>query len=149
LLEDALLHYERLRNPFSIGSTLAILGDVEQRIGDPTAARAHYALALRMLHPLGYVEYMAQALCGLAELARENGEPDYALRLVSLTLTLAKEAHATIRWDVQARLEEEEATARQALGDAEQGVAMTAGQAMTLDQAIVEALGDIPTAGVS
>ncbi|HWE61179.1 MAG TPA: AAA family ATPase, partial [Chloroflexota bacterium] len=69
LLEAALRHDEHLRNAFSIGTTLAILGDVEQGIGDPIAARSHYVRALRMFRPLGYVEYVAQALCGLAALA--------------------------------------------------------------------------------
>jgi hypothetical protein len=140
LLEAALRHDEHLRNAFSIGTTLAILGDVEQGIGDPIAARSHYVRALRMFRPLGYVEYVAQALCGLAALALASEMPEYALRLVSLTRTLASTAQATIRSDVQARLDQLQAAARQALSAPVQAAAWEAGQTMTLEQVIADAL---------
>jgi non-specific serine/threonine protein kinase len=140
LLDQALVHHGAIRNQFGIGTVLTRLGEILQRTGDPVAARGHYARALRALHAIGHIEVSHQALCGLAELASEDGELAHALTLVAVATVLAKVAGVQPSPPVQARLKQVRATAVQALSAEEQGVTWAAGQMMPLEQVIAEEL---------
>jgi predicted ATPase len=142
LLEESLTHQLALRNRYGIGQVYVRLGDLQRRSGSPAAARAHYGRALHALQAIGHVEVSHQALCGLAELAGEVGEPARALMLAGLAHALAKETGAGMAPVVQARLEQLQATAAQALSAAAQAAACAAGQTLPLEQVITEALAD-------
>jgi tetratricopeptide (TPR) repeat protein len=137
--EHALKCHEALRSRYGIGSLLTRLGDVLQRTGDPSAARAHYARALRTLHGIGHAETSHQALCGLAGLAMEAGEPVRALRLVSIAGALSALTGVLPSPPVRSSIEQFEAAARQALRPEAQAVAWAAGQAMTMEEVIADA----------
>jgi tetratricopeptide (TPR) repeat protein len=142
LLEQSLLQHEALGDRGGLVMMLGNLGDVLQRSGDLLAARAHYARALRMVQARGrYGVWGHRALCGLAELASATGEPARALKLVSVATALAKEDGLQPGPPEQARLQQVEAAARRALTPEAQTAAWTAGQAMSMEEVIAEALG--------
>jgi predicted ATPase len=140
-LEQALTQQEELQDHYGMGYALTLLGDLLQQIGDAGAARAHYTRALRMLHAVGHAEISHQALYGLAQLAMEAGESVRALRLVSVNKTLAALTGVLPLPLVQTSIERVEAAARQALSSQAQTAAWAAGQAMTMEEVIAEALG--------
>jgi predicted ATPase/transcriptional regulator with XRE-family HTH domain len=138
--EHALTYHEGVGNRYGIGYVLTDLGDVLQRMGEPSAARARYGRALRMLHAVGHAEPSHKALSGLAELAMEAGEPVRALRLVSVAGALSELTGVLPAPPVLTSIAQVETVARQALSPEAQAVAWAAGQAMTMEQVIAEAL---------
>jgi predicted ATPase/DNA-binding XRE family transcriptional regulator len=140
-LEDALTQHEELRNHYGMGSVLTELGEILQRIADPRPARAHYARALRTLHAMGHAEISHRALCGLAGLAMETGDPAQSLRLVSVSNALSALTGVQPQPLARTSLAQVEEAARLALSPEVQSAAWAAGQAMTMEQVIGEALG--------
>jgi tetratricopeptide (TPR) repeat protein len=138
--EQALTHQEALRNHYNISYVLMSLGDLQWQIGDPSGGRAYYARALRTLHALGHAEPSHLALCGLAGLAIDAGEPVYALRLVSVSHTLSTVNGVLASPQGRITIDQVEAAARQALSPETQAAAWAAGQAMSMEQVIAEAL---------
>jgi hypothetical protein len=116
------------------------LGGILQQTGDPIAARTHYGRALHALHAIGHVEISHLALCGLAQLATEAGEPARALMLVSVAVALAQGTGVQASLPVQARLEQVRAAAAQALSAEVQVAAWATGQTLSLEQVIAETL---------
>jgi tetratricopeptide (TPR) repeat protein len=140
LLERGLTHHEALRNRYPIGWTLTDLGDVLRRMGESSAAQTHYARALRMLHAVGHAEISHRALCGLAELAAEAGEPARTLCLASVSGALSALTGVQPSPPMRTQMEQVEAAAREVLSPEAQAAAWAAGQAMPLEQVIAEAL---------
>jgi tetratricopeptide (TPR) repeat protein len=138
--EHTLTYFEAVGNRYGIGYVLTDLGDTLQRTGEPSAARAHYGRALRMLHAVGHAEPSHKALCGLAELAMEAGEPVRALRLVSVARALSALTGVLPAPPVLTSIAQVETVARQALSAEAQAAAWAAGQAMTMEEVIAEAL---------
>jgi hypothetical protein len=147
LLEQSVIEHEALRDRGPLAMMLGNLGDVLQWNGDLLAARTHYARALHMVHATGSGVYSHRELCGLAELASATGDPARALTLVSVTMALANEVGLQPGPPVQARLEQVEAAARQALSAEAQAAAWTAGKTMSIEQVIAEALADAELVG--
>jgi tetratricopeptide (TPR) repeat protein len=143
--EHALTYHEAVGNRYGIGYVLTDLGDVLQQAGNSSAARAHYGRALRLLYAVGHAEPSHKALCGLAELAMEAGDPAHALRLVSVARALSALTGVLTAPPVLTSIAQVETVARQALSPEAQAVAWAAGQAMTMEEAIAEALGTAGT----
>jgi tetratricopeptide (TPR) repeat protein len=147
--EQALTHHRAIGDRFGTGAALTWLGDTLRQSGHAIPARAHYAQALQVLETIGHVETIHQALCGLAELALEAGEPAHALRLVSVASAQVQETGTCPSPPVQARLEQVQATTARRLSAGEQEAAWAAGQTLPLEQVIAEALADVgPGIGV-
>jgi tetratricopeptide (TPR) repeat protein len=144
--EQAMTYNEALQHHFSVAWGLIDLGALQRQTGDPSAARAHYVRALRTLHALGHAEISHMALCGLVGLAMDAGEPARALRLVSVANTLSTVNGVLPSPQVRTSIEQVETVARQALSPEAQSAAWAAGQAMTMEQVIAEALGSSGTA---
>jgi predicted ATPase len=140
LIEEALVYNRAIGNRFGVGCDLVQLGDTLRRIGDQAAAQLQYAHALSELHAAGHVWASHEALCGLAELAIEAGEPARALRLISVAQFLADGTGAQPTPSLRPRLEQVRTSAAQALSAEEQAAAWTAGQTMPIEQVIAEAL---------
>jgi tetratricopeptide (TPR) repeat protein len=145
--EQAIAQHIGLRSRYPLAWILIELGGVLQGTGDHVGAGVRYARALRALHTIGHATLSHLALCGLAELAIGAGEQANALMLVAVTGALADTIGAQVPSPVQARLEQVEAAARQALSAEAQATAWAAGQAMPLEQVIAEALAQAGAAG--
>jgi tetratricopeptide (TPR) repeat protein len=140
LLEQALTYGEALQDRYGTGYKRTLLGDLLRQTGDPRAAGAYYAHALRMLHSVGHAEISHQAICGLAVLAMEAGDPQHALSLVSVSKSLSALTGVLPAPRLAASIEQVETIARQALSPEAQA-AWAAGQTMRMEQVIAQALG--------
>ena len=146
-IEQSLTHKEAIGSHYGLGYTLTDLGDILQRTGDPSAARAQYARALCTLHAIGHAEPSHKALYRLAGMAMEAGEPVHALRLVSVSKALSAVTGVLPVPQVRTSIEQLEVAAREALSPEAQAAAWAVGEAMTMEQVIVEALGTAETEG--
>jgi predicted ATPase/transcriptional regulator with XRE-family HTH domain len=142
VFERSMEHYAALRNQYGVAVDLAWLGDSLQGTGDLVAARIHYGRSLRLLHAIGHANESHQALGGLAELALAAGEPAHALTLVGVAGTLGEMTGVRPLPPIQARLDQVRAAAGAALSAEEQAAAWAAGQTLSLEQVIAEALAD-------
>jgi len=175
LYAEALTLYRQLgdhRMP-AYAAILARLADVALERGDWAAAQTHVAESLanaRETGPDGTAQ-LARALEAQAALAAVQEAPRRALRLagaaaalgarrdqpvsaatpvaapeiVSLALTQQRLNRPLTDYE-RATLERRLAPAQQALSAEEQAIARSAGQAMTWEQAIADALGELPDA---
>jgi hypothetical protein len=120
----------------------ATLAEVAQRQGDVASARAHAERALRYIREHGFVLWAAQCLRVRAWVADGMG---FGVRAARLLGASAAEAE---RHGIPGHVEYRERAAAQAriratLGEEEWAVAFAAGQTLTLEQAIAEALDEI------
>jgi predicted ATPase/class 3 adenylate cyclase len=119
---------------------LGALGDLARVEGDAAAARARYAEVLRNARTNRYDFTWQQGVCAFAVLAAQQGALERAVRLVGAVPERVRprvQMHLPYLW---AELEAALATARQVLGDAAFQQACEAGQAMTPEQAVADAL---------
>ena len=117
--------------------------------GDHAAARCQYREALRLFHALGWRRQTAEVLAALAAVAAGEGAWPRALRLAGAASGLRETVGGRPPgWLVpaQAYLEEALATARRELGEPAAAAAWAAGQTMTPEQAVADALEDAPAA---
>jgi len=138
--DQALKYLGAVRHRPNYAWGLVRLGEILEQIGELHEARAHYAGGLQLLHEAGLGEISHQALCGLARLALEGAAPALALRLVSVSKSLALHTGVLPLAAVQSTLAYVESAARQALTPEAQAAAWDAGQAMSLRQVVDEAL---------
>jgi non-specific serine/threonine protein kinase len=152
-LDDALALSRALATPNSIAGCLLSLVAIALDEGDVAAARRHGVEGLRMMRDLGLGSgsALADGLEVVAGLAAATGQPARALRFAGAaaasraalgTRPSARNLDGADRWL---------APARQALSEAEQAAAWAGGAALTLDEAVAEALageGDGPPAGI-
>jgi tetratricopeptide (TPR) repeat protein len=148
-LERAHQHAAAIRDQYGMGTALMQRGVVAQQAGDMAAAGHWYTRAMQMFEPLGYLETAVEAWCGLAEVRLAERDPAAAVRLVAATAALTEAAEAVLRAPVQERMDRVRAQAEAALGREEQAAAWAAGQTMTLDQVIAEALSDVDDAEIN
>jgi predicted ATPase/DNA-binding SARP family transcriptional activator len=123
-----------------IARALALLGLVAQAQGDSAKARSCHAESLALWRELGEDRYIAECLEGLAEVARAEGCPERAARLVGAARALRDAVgypHAPAN-----QLDDDRniATIRAALGEEAFAAAWAAGRAMSLEDAIAQAL---------
>ncbi len=142
LSEEALTLARRAGQLQAEVNTLCILGQLAQRRGDlPTALALHRqgsALARELADP----RRIANTLEYLVNVVVAAGHGEQAARLLG-TATALREAIGAPRPSVERTLNEQEvATARQALGEEAWTAAFAAGRAMTLEEAIEQALAE-------
>jgi tetratricopeptide (TPR) repeat protein len=138
-LARALEHARAIDFPTDIAWIYTLRGDVAQQAGDLGAARRWYADAVQVYAPLGNLGMAMDAWCGLAEVLLAASEGESTLRLVAAAKTLRREAGTVLREQVQERFDRLDAEATARLGSAAEAVAR-AGQAMSLDEAVAEAV---------
>jgi predicted ATPase/DNA-binding SARP family transcriptional activator len=175
LYTEALTLYRQLGDHQlpAFAAVLARLADVALEQGDWTAAQTHVAESLVIAWDTGQGDtpQLAGALEAQAVLAAVQGTPGRALRLAGAAAALQARLHRPVGASEratphalvhlaltqhrlnrpvgaseQATLERRLAPARQALSLAEQATAWAAGQAMTPQQAIADALVGLPSA---
>jgi len=151
LYVEALTHYRHLGDRLQaspIAGVLTRLADLAMRQRDWAAAQAHAAEVMALARDTSLVEdpEIAGALEIQAALAAVQGLPDRALRLAGAATALRARLDRPLAAAEQATLGRRLAPARQALSEPEQATAWAAGQAMTPEQAIADALAGLPSA---
>jgi tetratricopeptide (TPR) repeat protein len=145
--ESALAHYEQSLamfresgNKSGIMYALHNLGVVAQHQSDDEHAMTLFADALALAWDLGDKGSIALCLVGFAEVARIQKRPEGAARLFAAAETLlnvfAEHLSSAVRADYDRNL----TTVRAQLDDATFAAAWAAGQALTMEQAVAEAL---------
>jgi predicted ATPase/DNA-binding CsgD family transcriptional regulator len=138
-LEDALALGKREGDPWSTAAALSYLGLVQVARDDLHDAADALAEALALYRQIGTTERIVEVLRRIAVLAAAQREPETALRLFA-----AADAHGARIGTVQALPEREmyaraAAAAGRGLPAARQAAARSAGDALTLDDAIADA----------
>jgi non-specific serine/threonine protein kinase len=145
LWEEGLNRYNQLG--IIIGSSWVenCLGWLALRLGDVATARARFHSSLD--HQRGWLYWAIRPLGGLAAVAIADGQAERALRLAGAVTALAEAAALRLLAPEQEVLAGAVDAARAALDERAATAAWAAGQAMTLEQAIAEALRDLQPAG--
>jgi predicted ATPase/class 3 adenylate cyclase len=122
--------------------TLCILGQLAQRRGDLPTALALLRQGLALSRELVDPRRIANTLEYLVNVVAAAGQGEQAARLLG-TATAVREAIGVPRPSVERTWTEQEvATARQVLGEEAWAAAFAAGRALSLEEAIAEALGE-------
>jgi non-specific serine/threonine protein kinase len=143
--EESLAFARRSGADFVAGFALRVLADVARRRGDLARADVLGREQLLVWRRLGAPGYLAGSLEGLARTAAAAGEEapaERAARLLGAAAALRERVGAPRRPHGRADTERAAAPARAALGEAAWVAAFASGRALTLEEAIAEALGD-------
>jgi predicted ATPase/class 3 adenylate cyclase len=119
------------------------LGVTARKRGDVAQAEALLREALALYWEQGNPSRCAMVLESLAETSAVVGQGKRAARLLGAAAALREPIGALLSLPQQAKLAQEMDTARAALGEATWAAAFTAGQALTLEEVIAEALGEV------
>jgi non-specific serine/threonine protein kinase len=142
LLEDALVHLRREGMLFGVFRTLLALGHTRLEQGNVAEAEALYREGLALSREMPLVGFVTIGLDGLGMVAAATGQPLRAARLWGAAEAL-RDVTDEQRWHVfQDAYDRALEIARLAVVEVEWSGAWTAGRAMTVDQAVAEALTD-------
>jgi predicted ATPase/class 3 adenylate cyclase len=139
-LEEAVKIYQAIGDKWSLGNSVLTLGNVLRAQGDDAAAYPLYQESLQIYRELGDRRALAYLLESMGALLSLQGQPTRALRLVGAAARLRTTLKTPLSSAEQSQLDQALEPARQALGDAAT-TAWEAGRALSLEQAIGEALG--------
>jgi tetratricopeptide (TPR) repeat protein len=140
IFSQALLIGRQLRDYDLIATNLANLATMAQRQGEIAASVEMGREALMLYRDLGDPRRCAVGLEGLACSAVMLGQMERGARLLGAAATLRQALGASLPPLEQADLKQMMAPAQVALGEEHWAAAFTAGQALTLEAAIAEAL---------
>ena len=138
--QESLRLFEGARDWVELSAVQNYLASLDAREGNVAAARAGYAASLRLSRPARFIFRITTSLDGLAILAAGQGQMERALRVAGASAALRQHAGYQAPAPERSELEQAVEAARRTLGDAAAAAAWTAGQALTLDQAVDEAL---------
>ena len=145
LLEESLAFLRRQTYPLRIGNalanTLARLGSIEYEMGRDARASKLYAESLELMRRFGFRAAAVDCLEGLARVAAMQGRPERAARLLGASAALRDEMGAPLAPASRADHDHAANAARAALGEDAFAAAWAVGQAMSLEEAITDALG--------
>jgi predicted ATPase/class 3 adenylate cyclase/DNA-binding XRE family transcriptional regulator len=144
LYEESLALSRELGNKAGISVALLDLGDVAQDQGDYHRAVTLYQQSLAFMQHLEMKERIAWCLVGLARVAGAVARPERAARLLSAAETLLDAIGLSVSvWpEVRADYDRTLTAVRAQLDTATFAAAWAEGRAMTMEQAIAEALDD-------
>ena len=123
-----------------IAMTLNLLGQLAVRHGTYDDARRFLAEGLRVAREVGNIRRQSLSLSAVASLASRRGEPSRALRLEGAARAAAQSVGTARAQPAQAAVDVEMAAARAALGETAGQAAFQAGQQLSLEQAVDEAI---------
>jgi tetratricopeptide (TPR) repeat protein len=126
--------------------TLQKLGHATRRLGDDREARALFTEALLLCRELDDRRGVVEAVAGLACLAAKE-EPERTVRLMGAIAAATEAMGPHLNLSHRTEYDQILAGARRQLGHDAFDAAWTQGQALTLEQAIVDALADHPGPG--
>jgi predicted ATPase/transcriptional regulator with XRE-family HTH domain len=125
-----------------IATALANLASVALRLGNVAEGEALGREALALYRDLGDPRRCAVGLEGLASSSGMAGQAEHAARLLGAAAALRAAVGAPLPANELADIEQAVAEARAALGEEAWAAAFAAGEALALEAAIAEALGD-------
>lgn len=138
-LEEALSTFQDLGIPFGAFRAFLALGQLWRRLGDPVCAHNYYQHGLRLQQQLHYLHYVADGLEGLGGIVATT-DSWRAARLFGAAHA-HREAITMPRWQhQQAWYDADLAIARRRLHPADWQAAWASGTALTLENAVAEAL---------
>jgi predicted ATPase/class 3 adenylate cyclase len=140
LYEEALELQRESGDTQSIAIYLGNLGEVVRDQGDFAGASAYYRESLHLWHQLKDRWNLTATLDGMAGLAISTGQPERAARLLGAAAGLRDAVKAILPANERADHEKNVAAIRDTLGDAALDEAWDLGRALTLDDAVAEAL---------
>jgi len=140
LYEEALALQREVGDTQSIAIYLSNLGEVARDQADPVGAATYYREALELWRALRDRWNTAAALDGVAGLVVANGQAERAARLFGAADALREAAGVPLPENERADHDRYLATARRELGDEAFASAWDAGQRLSLEEAIDEAL---------
>jgi predicted ATPase len=151
LFEESLALGRALRDDHSSGVILRYLGEIAEEQGATEQAGAYYAEALRALRDAWDVHRIVATLRGVAALGLREGQPARALRLAGVADRVRATDDPAMWLDVAPKQalwartswEQIRAAAAQAMSPADAAAVWAEGQALSLEDAIADALGEV------
>jgi DNA-binding NarL/FixJ family response regulator len=133
-----------------VASALVGHGEVAVQRGDLDRAERHYREGLALAQLIGEPWTTVESIEGIAKVRLGRGEVERAVRLLA-AMSQARDVHSLPRLSIEeAAFDRVLATVRQTLPDTRFAAAWAAGQAMSLDEAIADAVEASPaTAAVA
>jgi non-specific serine/threonine protein kinase len=148
-IEEAIRRQRALGYTWALGDTLRILGDVACLRGEYPRSLAAYRESILLTHDHGDLHFLCNALAGIACLAASEGLPERAVRLYAGVAALRERIGAGVESWQRERHDRAESSAREALAPDRYETARAAGQTMTLEEIVTEAMTDeLPTVPV-
>ena len=142
LLEEQLATHRVRREQDAVGQCLWLMGVVALHQGDPARATGRLQEAVVLAQRLGNQDGLAYVLEGLAWASGAVGRGERAARLLGAAAA-QRNALGQARWPhFRNEVEAGVAAVRQALGEERWAAADAAGRALTVDEAVAEALGE-------
>jgi tetratricopeptide (TPR) repeat protein len=141
LWEESLGLVRKTQHQRAIAEILLELGRLAHRQGNDRQARAQLDESLRLYLDRGHRGFIAECLAALAGVS-SSADARRAVRLFGAAAALRTAATVQARPQVHADEERDLATTREQLDEIAFARAWAAGQAMTLEQAIANALAD-------
>ncbi|MFN8497159.1 MAG: tetratricopeptide repeat protein [Anaerolineae bacterium] len=139
-LKEALTVWREIGDRYLIANTLNNLANLQRDEGNYDAARESYRESLFIDRDLGDRWSLAYLLEDIGCLAAALGQPDQALRLAGAGDALRQAINAPLSAAERNKLDGRLGAARQALGDDRAAQSFATGRALTMEQAIEEAL---------
>jgi predicted ATPase/DNA-binding CsgD family transcriptional regulator len=136
-LDEALGLFREIGDDWWIGQTLDSLGHIARRLGDYPIAISRYQASLRIMQRQGDPSSIRWELIGIAQALLAAGNATLAVRLLGAAQALAVEVAVS---EAPRGYDQTVATARAALGEAAYAAAFEAGYALTLAEAMEQAL---------
>jgi predicted ATPase len=140
LYEECLALRRKLAYKRGIAATVADMANVQTKLAQYTTARSLYEESLTLYRELGNTRGMVSVLSGLACLVQIHGQPRTAARLLSAMEALLAQIHIRLEEPHHSDMEQAIATLHAQLGEETFAAAWAAGRALTLDEAVAEAL---------
>jgi tetratricopeptide (TPR) repeat protein len=138
--EESLALFRALGDPMGTAMTLVNLGVIATLRNDVATAQARFAESLDRAQAIGSQRERAWGLLGLVGCAARRGAPAAAVRWLGRVVQDLEARGEALEPDTQRLTDATAAAARAALGPAAYEAAYTAGQALTWEEAIAEAL---------
>jgi non-specific serine/threonine protein kinase len=147
LLEQSIALCRERGDLWSLGVLLHDLGYVAKEQGDITGAASSFKESLTIRRRSDSTGGSALCLVGLAGLAVIQGRPDRAARLFGAAEVLREHSGVALELTDRASYDASVAAARESLGKEAFAAAWESGRAMSLGDAIADALADEPSSG--
>jgi predicted ATPase/class 3 adenylate cyclase/predicted negative regulator of RcsB-dependent stress response len=139
--QESLALFRDLKFQFGVAETLIEIGDIARASSDDQRAIELYRESLTSIKSMGHIPYTQENIERLAGVLGRQRQPERAVRLLA-AMERYREQSGTIRSPIDhPRYIQDVATARAQLDEATFDAAWAEGRAMTLEQAVAEALG--------
>jgi predicted ATPase/class 3 adenylate cyclase len=139
LFEESLAQYRDIDDSAGVAWSLHNLGHVALNTGDTRRAATLFAESVGIRRQTSYQLGIAAGVAGLAGVAAQIGQPERAARWLGAATALLASIHAVLAPADQLARERDMAAVRAQLDAAAFTAAWTAGQGLTLEQAMDEA----------